>query len=65
MNIRTPVQRVQITRADYECRFGLRPDEFSIGAILCNDNDIPLAHYVFLTTQQEIAALERLYSLGE
>jgi len=63
----TKVQRIQITRADYEMRFGNRPDEMALGAILYigpDDNPQPYMEFVFMSTKQEVATLERLYSLG-
>jgi len=59
----TRLQRIQITRVDYECRFGQRADDMAIGAILCDDNGNAAIEFVFMTTQQEIATLEYLHAL--
>jgi hypothetical protein len=63
MNINQTIPRIQITRADYECRFGMRPDEMALGALIYDQDENPKIEFVFMTTKQEVATLERLYQL--
>ena len=63
------MERVEISRADFENQFGLKPEPSAMGMIFCTPTGAPLREYVFTdedepdTSVREIAELERIYSL--
>lgn len=56
------MQRIEITRAEYEEKFGLKADAYSWGAVFYN-NGVPFAEYVFIDDGPTVEWLEKLFKL--
>ena len=66
------MQRIPISRADFEDRFGFKPDDSVLSVVFYGPgNPVPHYEYVFLddndpgTAALEIAELQRMYALHE
>ncbi len=64
------MERIEITRADFEKEFGVKPDPSSLGMCYYSVYGQPLCEFVFVDgeitageTALEIAELERMFSL--
>lgn len=63
------IERIEITRAEFEHQFGLKPEPSSMGMLFCGVDGVPLYEYVFNDdvmigeAVKEIEELERMLLL--
>lgn len=63
------MERVEITRAEFEEHYGVKPEPSSVGMCFCTPQGQPVVEFVFVDdvpegVAKEISELERMYQLA-
>ena len=62
------MERIDISRAEFETRFGFKPEPNIMGMLFCTPSGVPVTEFTFTDDEvdysaMEVAELERIWKL--